>query len=170
MTPDDVLGSPRDDTDGGPLRRLPRPWRVAAVVVLIVAAAAVVGPDLVASPGPENAASPGDRRESSPPVRPPQSQPSQPSAADLTVRGDLADDLVFVDAALRRVLAGHPDADRVLYAGTLPDGGRVAFVGRDRDDAEGVRALDVYALTVPPGASLEAAEITVIGRGLIEST
>ena len=169
MTADDVLGSHRDDNDGGPLGRLPRHWRVAAVVVLVVAAAALVGPDLVSSPGAENAAR-GDRRESPPPARSPQPGPSRPPAADLRVRGDLADDPVFVDAALRRVLAGHPDVDRVLYAGTLPDGGRVAFVGRDRDDAEGVRALDVYALTVPPGASLEAAEISVIGRGLIEST
>ena len=168
MTPDDVLGSKRDD-DPGWLARLPRGWRAVAVVALVLAVAALFGPDLLSSPGAENAAPTSDRRESTPPARAPQPE-AGPLASDLPVRGDLAGDRAFVDAALRRVLAGHPDADRVLYAGTLPDGGRVAFVGRDRDDAEGVRALDVYALTVPPGGSFEAAEISVIGRGLIEST
>ena len=92
-----------------------------------------------------------------------------PPAADLPVGGDLADDTEFVDAALRRVRAGFPAADRVLYAGSLPGGGRVAFVGRDRDESEGIRALDVYALRVRPGASVEVAEVTVVGRGLIEA-
>lgn len=169
MTPDDVLGSSRDD-DPGPLAGLRRPWRVLLVLALVLAAAALLGPDLLSSPGADDAGQPGDRRQSSPPARAPQPPAPGPLAEDLPVRGDLADDQRFVDAALRRVRAGHPGVDRVLYAATLPDGGRVAFVGRDRDEPEGIRALDVYALKVPPGASIEAGEITVVGRGLIEST
>jgi len=170
MTPEDVLGSSRDDNEPGQRARLPRRWRVLLVVAVVLAAGALLGPDLLSSPGVDDADEAGDRRASSPPSRAPQPVVPGPLAEDLPVRGDLADDQSFVDAALRRVRAGHPDADRVLYAATLPDGGRVAFVGRDRDEPEGIRALDVYALKVPPGAPIEAGEITVIGRGLIETT
>lgn len=170
MTPDDVLGSSHDDDDPAASAGMPRPWRVLIVLALALAAAALLGPDLLSSPGADDAGQPGDRRQSSPPPRAPQPEPPGPLAADPPVRGDLAGDRAFVDAALRRVRAGHPDADRVLFAATLPDGGRVAFVGRDRDEPEGIRALDVYALKVPAGAPVEAGEITVVGRGLIEST
>ena len=93
-----------------------------------------------------------------------------PPAADWPVRGDLAGDAGFVAAVLRRVRTEHADADRVLFAGRLAGGARVAFVARDRDEASAVRALDVYALRIPPGGSVQDGEVTVLGRGLIEST
>ncbi len=64
----------------------------------------------------------------------------------------------------------HADADRVLFAGRVAGGARVAFIGRDRDEESGVRALDVYALRIPPGGSVQGGTVTVLGRGLIEST
>jgi hypothetical protein len=154
-----VLGSDRDDAAPGVLSRLGAPWRVAAAAAL-VGLAAWLGPDLLSATDPEVA------------HRATRSTPDTPSGAavPLPVRGDLAGDATFVTAALRRVRSDYSDADRVLFAGRLPNGGRVAFVGRDRDEPAGVRALDVYALRVPPGADVEAGEVTVVGRGLMEST
>jgi hypothetical protein len=86
------------------------------------------------------------------------------------VRGDLAGDRGFVAAVLRRVRAEHADAERVLFAARVAGGARVALIGRDRDEDPGVRSLDVYALRIPPGGAVQDGTVTLIGRGLIEST
>ncbi len=168
MTPD-VLGSSVDD-DARLWDRLPRGWRTLTVLMLVLAGVAVAGPDPLSSRG-EPAAAPERLRESSSPPRSlPQRGLTEPRVVDLPVRGDLAGDASFVTAALRRVRHDHPEADRVLYANTLPGGGRVAVVGRDRDEPDGIRALDVYALRVARGDGVAAGQITLVGRGLIEST
>jgi hypothetical protein len=142
------------------LARVPGVWRLvagAAGVALVAAAAVVVGPGLVSNPDPGR-----------PAARPAATAP--PVAADAPVRGDLASDLAFLRQVLGTVRAQHPDADRVLYAASLPDGGRVAFVGRDRVEPPGTRALDVYAIRVLPGEPVRSGTVTVVGRGLVEST
>jgi hypothetical protein len=167
MTPDDVLGSSCDDAGPRPWDRLPRARRTLTAVLLVLAGATVSGSDLLSSRG--ERAAPETVRESSAPARSPQRAATEPQAVDLPVLGDLAGDASFVTAALRRVRHDHPEADRVLYANTLSGGGRVAFVGRDRDEPDGIRALDVYALRVARGEGVEAGQITLVGRGLIES-
>jgi len=157
----DVLGSHRDDVAPGRLSRLPARWRAAGVAAML-GLAAVVGPDLLSDdagvdPNAAGAASAAPARPTAP-------------AGFWPVGGDLADDASFLTAVLRRVRSDHPEADRVLYAGTLPGGGWVAYVGRDRDEPEGIRALDVYALRVARGDTVETGKITLIGRGLIESS
>jgi len=162
--PPEVLGSGPDDTPPGLLARVPRPWRVALGVVAAGALALTVGPGLVSNDPvsgetPAAAAPSADARE--PVGPPPETWP---------VRGNLAGDRAYLRAVLARVKRDHPDAQRVLYAATLPDGGSVAFVGRDRDEAAGTFALDVYAIRVPPGSRVSSGTVSVVGRGLIEST
>lgn len=163
-SPGEVIGSGRDDESPGPLPWLPRRWRILGAVAVAAAVAAWLGPGLLSDPqggaAPRSAAS---RTTAS-------ARPPAPLAPDRPVRGDLAGDAGFVAAVLRRVRTDHADVDRVLFAGRLPGGARVAFVGRDRDEASGVRALDIYALRIPPGAAVEDGAVTVVGRGLIEST
>ena len=154
----DVLGSPHDDGPGA-LSRLPRIWRLLGIAVLVGLAALVVqGP-----PGTDSNPSPAQTSRHGPPI--PHTAVPPPA-----VRGDLAGDRGFIAAVLRRVRSEHAGADRVLFAGRLPGGARVAFVGRDRDEESGVRALDVYALRIPPGGSVQGGAVTVLGRGLIESS
>lgn len=160
---EDVLGSPRDD-GRGVLSRLPRIWRLLGTAAL-VGVAVLVGPGLL---GHVRDGRPG-AAQTSPDVAP--TRPDVvPFLADRPVSGDLAGDTGFVAAVLRRVRTEHADADRVLFAGRLPGGARVAFVGRDRDEESGVRALDVYALRIRPGGSVQDGAVTLVGRGLIEST
>jgi hypothetical protein len=154
----DVLGSPHDDGPGA-LSRLPRIWRLLGIAGLVGLAALVVqGPR-----GTDSAPGPAQTSPNRPPI-------PRTAAPPPEVRGDLAGDTGFVAAVLRRVRTEHVDADRVLFAGRLPGGARVAFVGRDRDEESGVRALDVYALRIPPGGSVQGSAVTVLGRGLIESS
>ena len=159
---EDVLGSPRDDALGM-LGRVPRIWQLLGIAAL-VGLAVLVGPDLL---GPDSDGRPG-------PATSPGGTPTRHNAVPLPeawpVGGDLAGDTGFVAAVLRRVRTVHADADRVLFAGRLAGGTRVAFVGRDRDEESGVRTLDVYALRIPPGGSVQDATVTLLGRGLIEST
>jgi len=159
--PGDVLGSPRDEAAPGLLSRLPLWWRAVGVAALL-GLAAVVGPDLFS----DDAAVDPDAAASVSPT------PTRPAAAARfwPVGGDLADDASFLTAVLRRVRTDHPEADRVLYAGSLHGGGWVAYVGRDRDEPEGIRALDVFALRAARGDTVETGKITLIGRGLIESS
>jgi hypothetical protein len=160
---DDVLGSGRDDRPGA-LARVPGIWRLLGIAAL-VGLAVLVGPGLK---GPAGDGRPGSARTS--PNEAPTRLDAAPSPVVLPVRGDLAGDTGLVAAVLRRVRTEHADATRVLFVGRLPSGTRVAFVGRDRDDGPAVRALDVYALRIPPGGSVQDGAVTVLGRGLIEST
>lgn len=157
---DDVLGSGRDDAPRL-FSRLPRIWRILGIAALVGLAALVVQGPL----GPESAGPPSPAQTSldEPPI--PQTAVPPP-----VVRGNLAGDRGFVAAVLRRVRTVHADADRVLFAGRVAGGARVAFIGRDRDEETGVRALDVYALRIPPGGSVQDGTVTLLGRGLIEST
>ena len=157
---EDVLGSARDDGPGA-LARLPRSWRLLGIAAL-VGLAALVGPGLL---GPDSDGRPSPAQTS--PDWPPIPHTALPPPV---VSGDLAGDTGFVSAVLLRVRTVHADADRVLFAGRLAGGARVAFVGRDRDEASGVRALDVYALRIPPGGAVQDGTVTLLGRGLIEST
>jgi len=155
-----VLGSPLDEAGPGLLSRLPVWWRAVGVAALL-GLAAVVGLD----PFSDDAGIDPDAAASVSPTP----RPAAPAVFS-PVGGDLADDASFLTAVLRRVRSDHPEADRVLYAGTLPGGGWVAYVGRDRDEPEGIRALDVFALRVARGHTVETGTITLIGRGLIESS
>jgi hypothetical protein len=78
------------------------------------------------------------------------------------VRGDLARDAGFTGAALAVVRAAYPDSEKVLYAGTLPDGSRIALVGTSDPDAAGLtfRTSNVQALHVPAGAEPSAGRVT----------
>ena len=160
----EVIGSGSDDESPGRLQRLPRRWRFLGAAAAAVTGVVWLGPGLLSDPQNGAAARPGPSRSTAP------TAPAVPPAADRPVGGDLAADAGFVAAVLRRVRTEHADADRVLFAGRLAGGARVAFVGRDRDDGSAVRALDVYALRIPPGRSVRDGAVTVVGRGLIEST
>ena len=157
---EDVLGSARDD-GSGMLARLPRTWRLLGIAALI-GLAALMGPVLLGSDS-DGRPSPAPKTLARPPI--PHTAPRPP-----VVSGDLAGDTGFVAAVLRRVRTEHSDADRVLFAGRVAGGARLAFIGRDRDEELGVRALDVYALRIPPGGSVQDGSVSVLGRGLIEST
>ena len=156
---EDVLGSACDD-GSGMLARLPRTWRLLGIAALI-GLAALMGPGLLASDS-DRRPSPPQKTLARPPI--PHTAPRPP-----VVSGDLAGDTGFVAAVLRRVRTEHSDADRVLFAGRVAGGARLAFIGRDRDEESGVRALDVYALRIPRGGSVQDGSVTVLGRGLIES-
>ena len=157
---EDVLGSGRDDEPRA-LARIPRIWRLLGIAALL-GLAALVAPGLL---GRDSDGRPGPAQASldSPPI--PHTSPPAP-----VVSGDLAGDTGFVAAVLRRVRTEHADADRVLFAGRVAGGARVAFIGRDRDEESGLRALDVYALRIPPGGSVQGGTVTLLGRGLIESS
>jgi hypothetical protein len=176
MTSDDMTRLPgRDDVLGSEsgerrplLDRVPSPWRMLAGAVVVVAALVQLGPDLVSS---GDAHAPPGSPTASGSIAPSRFAPRAPLVgAPLPVRGDLAADEEFLSAVMNRVKAAHPDADRVLFAATQPGGGRVAMVGRDREEPGHIQALDVYALRVPAGGSVATGTVSVIGRGLIEST
>lgn len=161
--PDDVLGSDHDESSGW-LQRRPRVGQVLGVVVLL-GVAAFVGPNLLADD--DRRADPRPTETSSgPPPTPP-----DPVGIDWPIRGDLADDPVFVPAALSRVRRDRPAADRVLFATTLPDGSRLALVAGAPDgppDSAGTRAL-VHALTVPTDAPIYTGAVETVGRDIHES-
>jgi hypothetical protein len=116
----------------------------------------------------------GDKPER-PPLRPTASpQPStqitptsQPlSALRWTVRGDLADDADFTGAALDVARRNDPGAEKVLYAATLPDRSRLAFVATGYGDAPGLgfQSAGVTALHVPPGSLPAAGHVSFAGE------
>ena len=115
----------------------------------------------------------GDERDR-PPTRPTTSQQPSPeitptsqplSALRWTVRGDLADDTAFTSAVLDVARAKDPGAEKVLYAATLPDRSRLAFVATGYDDAggPGFRSAGVQALHVSAGASPSVTGLTFAG-------
>ena len=131
----------------------------------LVAAVALLGPSLLSQgdkpdePRPEPTTSPG------PTSRPPPTEPAL-SALRWTVRGDLAGNTEFAEAALAAVRVEDPGAEKVLYAGTLPDRSRIALVGTGTGpEASGFafRGATVHALHVPAGKAPSAGRVTFAG-------
>lgn len=135
-------------------RRLPGPplaWRLSAVVAVLLLVV-TVGPGLLS-----DRTSPAD----SPP-----SPTAGPTWADRAggllpirwpVRGDLSSSRPFLAAALDRVREERPSAGRVIYAGRVPGGGRLALTGTDV--GRGVVSMSVQALHIPPRSTLRSSEI-----------
>ncbi len=159
---DDVLGSDLEDSPGW-LQRAPRVSKAVGVAALL-AGAVLVGPDLMSSPG--DAGDPRPAESSSGPTSRPEHL-----TIDWPLRGDLADDPVFVPAALSRVRRDRPDADRVLYAAALPDGSRLALVADAEDgprDSAGTGDF-VHALNVPKDSPIYAGAVWTVGRNVLVS-
>ncbi|HSR26476.1 MAG TPA: hypothetical protein VLW53_23185, partial [Candidatus Eisenbacteria bacterium] len=74
-------------------------------------------------------------------------------------------DRSFAQAAMARVGRERPGAGKVLYAATLPDGGRVAVLAvRPQDLGIDVgSALEVMSLHVPPRVPVEDGDVTQSG-------
>lgn len=154
--------------DGGAGRRTGPSWlwRGGAGTALVVAAA-LFGPGLLASSD-DPVPSP-NRAPSLPPLRPETIEPPTPRPAaplDWSVRGDLAEDTPFLAAALARVKQQEVAAAKVLYAATLPDGGRLALVALARSDpvSDLGRGVHMRALHVPPGRQIADAAPAAMGR------
>jgi hypothetical protein len=160
---DDELTSEREQVPRVPA---PSAWvrRVLAALVVVALGALTVANLL------------GDGDDPEPlPLRPtPSQQPSkeitptsQPlSALRWRVRGDLAGDTEFADAALAAVRVGDPRAEKVLYAATLPDRSRLALVATGYDDSGGLgfQASGVTSLHVPAGSLPAAGRLSFAGE------
>ena len=141
------------------------PWvRRGLAAAVVVALAAVVGPNLVAGgdaperPRPEPSASREPLVEATPAPRP-------LSPLLWPVRGDLAGDSRFAAAALAAARERTRAAEKVLYAATLPDGSRLALVAASDQPASGYayRGAAVQALHVPVGAEPAASRHSFAG-------
>ncbi len=161
----DELSSARE-RDTSPQRAGRSAWARRGLAALVVVA---LGGLTVASVLGE-----GDEPER-PPLRPtPSQQPSreitptsQPlSALRWTVRGDLAGDTEFTDAALAAARVADPRTEKVLYAATLPDRSRLAFaaVGYDGSGGLGFQPSGVTALHVPAGSLPAAGHLSFAGE------
>lgn len=138
-------------------------WRAAGFIGVLVIVA-VVGPGLLSS---SNAPTPApDSPPSLPPIELQSQEPRAPAPLDWAVRGDLADDKAFVEAALARVKQQDVAATKVLLAATLPDGARIAFVALARSDpvSDLGRGVHMRALHVPKGERVGDAVPTPLGR------
>jgi hypothetical protein len=161
----DELSSTREhDTTAQPAGRSAWVRRVLAALVVVALGALTV----------TNLLGDGDQPER-PPLRPTPSQEqsreitptSQPlSALRWTVRGDLADDTHFTSAVLDVAREKQPAAEKVLYAATLPDRSRIAFVADGYDDVPGLgfQVAGVMALHVPAGSSPAAGHLSFAGE------
>jgi hypothetical protein len=84
--------------------------------------------------------------------------PSRPDGIDWPARGDLVDDQGFVDRAMTRVREFRPEASRLYFAGTLPDGSRLVLAGTDV--SRGIVATAVHALWIRSGTDVDQASVT----------
>ncbi len=100
----------------------------------------------------------------SPTVRPaPTSSPTRPAGPTTVawdIRGDLADSRAFVSDAVRRIRRESSRVARILWAGQLPDGTRLALGGTDV--AGGAAATTVHAMLAPPGTVVDDASVTEV--------
>lgn len=164
-TPYDELSSGPDGPRGGRFSR--SPWLARGVGLLALAVGAVVlGPGLVSSSQRSPRADgrgPGPTATASAPTPSPSRRPGV--ATVWRVRGNLAADRSFAQAAMARVGRERPGAGKVLYAATLPDGGRVAVLAvRPQDLGIDVgSALEVMSLHVPPRVPVEDGDVTQSG-------
>lgn len=84
-----------------------------------------------------------------------------PGPLTWSVRGNLRNDETFVSQALAQARRTHPEADSVLFAGTMPDGRRLALVALvSAVPASPVDpAAAVIAVNAPPHQSVRHASI-----------
>ena len=140
-------------------------WRGSGLVA-VVAVAAAVGPGLVANSDDAERRQRPEPSASAKASASPTPTPDSPSALRWRARGDLADDTEFVAAALAAAQRQEPTAEKVLYAGTLPDSSRLAFVAvNDLSYSGGLafRNTGVLALHVPAGASVQDGRLSDAG-------
>jgi hypothetical protein len=132
---------------------------------VLVAVGAVVGPNLLSGGDEPRPPRPEPTTSQLPTSQPtPSEQPL--SALNWTVRGDLAGDAGFMTAALAVAQVRDPTMEKVMYAATLPDGSRIAFVGAGDHEATGLafRGANVQALHVPAGAAPSAGRLSYAGQ------
>jgi hypothetical protein len=161
----DELASDRVTGLGRPGRRL---WTVRlAVLAAVVIAAVILGPKLLSSGGKRLSDQPPAPSAAATTAVPPTPTPravAWPSALRWKVRGNLADDAAFVAAALTRARETQADAAKVLFAQSLPDGGRVAVVANPSDDSGGMfDGVSLLAVHVPAGADPQHGRVTFAG-------
>ncbi len=136
--------------DGG--QRSPGRRRLGWVATAVVAGAAlaVVRPDLAL--------------HGSPTVRPAPtssaSRPAGPTTVAWDIRGDLAGSRGFVSDAVRRIRRESTRVGRILWAGQLPDGTRLALGGTDV--AGGAAATTVHAMLAAPGTVVDDGSVTQV--------
>ena len=158
----DELSSERERPDRTTPGRRAWVWRGSALVA-VVAVAAAFGPGLVASSDDAERRQPPEPSASSQPSASPTPTRNAPSALRWTVRGDLADDNGFAASALAAVQRLEPTAEKVLYAGTLPDSSRLAFVAVNDPSYSGglaFRSTGVLALHVPADAPVRRGRVS----------
>ena len=155
-----VAGSPDEKPRRRPaLRTAGRFAVVAAVALTLALSAAGVGPLDLSLDGPLDA----DGTAGPPPPGPTYegmatTAPSRLDGIDCPTRGDLAGDRVFVEGAMKRVRQLRPDASRLFFAGSLPDGARLVLAGTDVN--RGRVATRVHALWVRPGTDVARAPVS----------
>jgi hypothetical protein len=122
--PGDALsGGPRERTGARGVRR--RGTTIAAALVVAAVAVALAAPRLsLHADGPAA----GDRPAGSATAS---GQPLGDAAVRWPLRGDLASDDDFVQAAMRRLRRDRPGVSRPLFAGRLPDGSRLLLAANE---------------------------------------
>ena len=133
----------------------------------VVAVAATVGPGLVASSEDAERRKAPEPSASSRPSGSPTPTLELRSALRWTVRGDLADNTEFAAAALVAAQRQEPTAEKVLYAGTLPDSSRLALVAVNDPSYSGglaFRSTGVLAVHVPADAPVGRGRVNHAGR------
>lgn len=160
----DELSSGPDESGRERARR--SPWLKRGLGLLALALGALVlGPRLVSSS--EHVPQPtGQALRPAATDFPTQTAAQPPAVASLwRARGNLAGDRSFALAALGRIGRERPGPRKVLYAATLPDGGRVAILAvRPQNLGLDVGpAVEVMSLHVPPRVPVEAGEVTQSG-------
>ena len=149
-----VAGSPDEKPRPRPaLRSAGRLLVAGAAAVLLALSATGVGPlDLsldgaLDADGPAPPPQPGPTYEGMATAA-----PSRLDGIDWPARGDLAQDQVFVEGAMKRVRERRPEASRLFFAGSLPDGSSLVLAGTDV--IRGMVATRVHALWVPAGGDV----------------
>jgi hypothetical protein len=159
----DQLASSRDPDGVRRMSRVTRLRRPLAVlgVLGVVAAGTVLGPDLVSTRGSDAPAARPTRLRTDPLVPP----ATHAAALSWPTRGDLAGDQTFAAAALARVRTERRQTQHLIFAGTLPDGSRLALVAMDRGGPqETSRATaDLKAVLARPGADIRSGSVRPVG-------
>jgi hypothetical protein len=93
--------------------------------------------------------------------------PQRTHAAALSwpTRGDLAADQTFAAGALARVRTERRQTQHLVYAGTLPDGSRLALVVMDRGGPQETSRVtaDLKAVVARPGADIRSGSVRPVG-------
>lgn len=161
---DQLASGPDDDAPRrGPAGKV---WAVLGTLAVLVVGV-LQGPELLASsrtprPQPTPADSPAAVTTPTGAVKPYR----RPPALDWKTRGDLARDQKFVKDVFEHVRRDRPSAAVMLFAATLPDGGRLGLVGVDnaneQDRVDG--GLEVRSVHLRPGQSVEDAHPEFAGE------